>query len=217
MKKRRQFLKNMAGFIVGLGIFLSPAVFWIQKAFAKVKKIILPKGTRPETLQGRNPANLDTRNLELTPIEKFGTMGATNHQVDLKTWKLEVSGHLQRPLQLTYPQIVQLPAIERNVLLICPGVFSYNARWQGVSVATILEMAQVRDGATHVSFSGPVSNYEKKERFPIEDILSDKVFLAYRVNGENLPQKHGFPLRVVAEGYYGSDWVKYVYKVAVIG
>ncbi|UCD83128.1 MAG: molybdopterin-dependent oxidoreductase [Desulfobacterales bacterium] len=76
-------------------------------------------------------------------------------------------------------------------------------------------MANVRPGSTHVSFSGPVGNYEKVERFPMEDILSNKVFLAYRVNGEDLPQKHGFPLRVVAEGYYGSDWVKYVYKVAV--
>jgi sulfoxide reductase catalytic subunit YedY len=39
------------------------------------------------------------------------------------------------------------------------------------------------------------------------------VFLAYQVNGQALPKKHGFPLRVVAEGYYGGDWVKYVYKV----
>jgi len=217
MTRRRRFIKNGLAFLAGLNVCVSPAAFWIRKAYAEVKKIILPKGTRPETLQTRNPADLDTRNLELTPIEKFGTMGTTNHQVDLKTWKLDVSGHLQRPLQLIYPQIVQLPGIERNVLLICPGVFSYNARWQGVSVAAILEMAQVRDGATHVSFSGPIGNYAKKVRFPIADILSNKVFLAYRVNGEDLPEKHGFPLRVVAEDYYGSDWVKYVYKVAVIG
>jgi sulfoxide reductase catalytic subunit YedY len=47
----------------------------------------------------------------------------------------------------------------------------------------------------------------------MEDILSDKVFLAFGVNGEDLPRKHGFPLRVVAEDYYGYDWVKYVYRV----
>jgi DMSO/TMAO reductase YedYZ molybdopterin-dependent catalytic subunit len=217
MKKRREFIKNGLRFLAGLGVFFSPAAFWVRKALAKVKKIILPHGTPPETLKGKDPANLDTRNLELTPIENFRTMGTTKHRVDLKTWQLEVSGHLQRPLQLTYPQIVQLPAIERNVLLICPGVFSYNAHWKGISVTTLLEMADVRPGATHVSFSGPVGNSEKVERFPIEDILADKVFLAYRVNGEDLPQKHGFPLRLVAEGYYGSDWVKYVYKVAVIG
>jgi len=215
MKKRRQFIKNILRLFVGLVFFLSPAAFWVRRAMAKVKKIILPEGTRPETLKGQDPANLDTRNLKPTPIENFRTMGTTNHRVDLKTWQLEISGHLQQPLQLNYPQIVQMPAIERNVLLICPGFFSFHARWTGISVATIIEMAHVRPGATHVSFSGPVGRYEKVERFPIADILSNKVFLAYRVNGKDLPKKHGFPLRVVAEGYYGSDWVKYVSKVAV--
>ena len=52
-------------------------------------------------------------------------------------------------------------------------------------------------------------------RYPIEDVLSDTVFLAYGVNGKTLPQEHGFPLRVVAEGTYGSDWVKYVYGLEV--
>jgi sulfoxide reductase catalytic subunit YedY len=216
MKKRRRFIKTLLGFFVSLGVFLSPAAGLVRKALAKAKKIILPKGTRPESLRGQDPAALDTRNLELTPVEKFGTMGTTNHRVDVKTWQLEVSGHLERPLKLSYQQILQLPAIERNVLLICPGVFSYNARWKGISVKRILEMANVRPGAARVSFSGPLAHSEKVERFPLADILDDKVFLAYRVNGEDLPMKHGFPLRVVAEGYYGSDWVKYVHKMAVL-
>jgi DMSO/TMAO reductase YedYZ molybdopterin-dependent catalytic subunit len=42
------------------------------------------------------------------------------------------------------------------------------------------------------------------------------VFLAYSVNDRVLPQKHGFPLRVVAEDHYGGSWVKYVYKVTAI-
>ena len=203
MEKRRRFIKTMLGFLVSLGAFFSPIVFLVRDALAKAKKIILPKGTRPETLKGQDPAALDTRNLELTPTEKFGTMGTTKYHVDVKTWRLEVSGHLERPLKLSYQQILQLPAIERNVLLICPGVFSYNARWKGISVKSILEMANVRPGAARVSFSGPLSHSEKVERFPL-------------VNGEDLPLKHGFPLRVIAEGYYGSDWVKYVYKMAVL-
>ena len=77
----------------------------------------------------------------------------------------------------------------------------------------LLEIARVGPDVTHVSVSGPSGRYEKSERFPLEDILSDKVFLAYRVNGQTLPKKHGFPLRLVAEGYYGGDWVKYVSKV----
>jgi len=216
MEKRRRFIKTMLGFLVSLCAFFSPAAFMVRKALATVKKIILPKGTRPESLKGQDPAVLDTRNLELTPIDKFGTMGTTKYHVDVKTWQFEVSGHLERPLKLSYQQILQLPAIERDVLLICPGVFSYNARWKGISVKSILEMANVRPGAARISFSGPLGHSEKVERFPLADILDDKVFLAYRVNGEDLPQKHGFPLRVVAEGYYGSDWVKYVYKMAVL-
>jgi sulfoxide reductase catalytic subunit YedY len=92
-----------------------------------------------------------------------------------------------------------MPSIERNVLLICPGVFAYHARWKGVSVAKLLETAEMDTGVTNVTFSGPDGTYEKTERFPIEDILSDKVFLAYSVNDNVLPKKHGFPLRVVAE------------------
>jgi sulfoxide reductase catalytic subunit YedY len=74
-------------------------------------------------------------------------------------------------------------------------------------------MAQASPDVTHVSFSGPEGRYEKTERFPIEDIRSEKVFLAYKVNDNVLPKKHGFPVRVVAEGYYGGNWVKYAYKV----
>ncbi len=63
----------------------------------------------------------------------------------------------------------------------------------------LLEKAKVDKGVTHVTFSGPNGEYERS--FPIGDILSDKVFLAYGVNGQTLPKKHGFPLRVVAEDY----------------
>ena len=76
-------------------------------------------------------------------------------------------------------------------------------------------MAGAKYGATHITVEGSEGPYEKLQRYPIADIFSDKVFLAYHVNGKQLPQKHGFPLRVVAEGYYGYDWIKYVYKVTV--
>ncbi|UCD30598.1 MAG: molybdopterin-dependent oxidoreductase [Planctomycetota bacterium] len=81
----------------------------------------------------------------------------------------------------------------------------------------LIEKAEWEKGATQVAVSGPkIGSYEKVEAFPIEDVLSNKVFLAYGVNDQVLPKKHGSPLRVVAEGYYGSNWVKYVYKVKVI-
>jgi len=204
------------GFVGGMGLLLGTLTAGVRAVFAKAKKIILPKGTRMETLVGKNPANLDTRNLDPTPVQAFGTMGLSDHQIDLKRWRLEIDGLVERPFKLGYAQVTEMPSVKKDVLLICPGFFAYHARWEGVSVAKLLEMAGVSPDATHVSFSGPKEGYEKTERFPIEDIRSGKVFLAYNVNGRELPKKHGFPLRVVAEDYYGGDWVKYVYKITAI-
>ncbi|MDX1709426.1 MAG: molybdopterin-dependent oxidoreductase, partial [Desulfobacterales bacterium] len=178
MKKRRQFIKLILGFFAGLGLLFSPLAAVIRRVWAKAQKIILPKGTQMDTLVGKNPANLDTRNLDLTPLKKFGTMGLTSHRVDLNRWQLEVSGQVEHPIKLSYPQVTGIPSIQKDVLLICPGFFAYHARWEGVSVAKLLEMARPGPDVTQVSFIGPEGRYEKTENFLIEDIRSDKVFLA---------------------------------------
>ena len=216
MNNRRKFIKTILGFASGMGLLLNPLARGVQVVFAKAKKIILPKGTRMDRLAHQNPADLDTRNLDLTPVEKFGTMGLDDHQVDLNRWQLGIGGHVDRSLRLSYNQILQLPSIERNVLLICPGFFAYHARWKGISVAKLLETAGLDSNVAYVTFSGPDGTSEKSKRFPLADILSDKVFLSYSVNDSVLPKKHGFPLRVVAEDHYGGSWVKYVYKVTAI-
>ena len=143
-------------------------------------------------------------------------MGLVDHRVNLNEWNLEVKGHVGITALLTYQHIIALPYIERNVLLICPGFFANHGQWRGVSIKEVLAIAELKKGATHVTIRGPKLPNEKVEslqRFPLADINSERVFLAYQVNGEILPEKHGFPLRVVAEGYYGYDWIKYVYSI----
>ena len=213
VKERRQFVKLLVGCMAAMAGFFSPFVTGIRVVWAKSKKIILPKGTRMGTLVEKNPAGLDTRNLDLTPLQEFETMGLDDHQVDMNKWQLEISGRVQHPVKLRYSQVTEIPSVKKDVLLICPGFFAYHARWEGVSVAKLLEMAQASPDVTHISFSGPKGIVEKTERFSIEDIRSGKVFLAYHVNAKVLPEKHGYPLRLVAEGHYGGVWVKYVYKV----
>jgi sulfoxide reductase catalytic subunit YedY len=213
MNYRRHFIKLILSGFAGLGFVLSPLAAGFRLAWAKTKKIILPKGTRMENLIGKDPADLDTRNLDLTPLENFETMGLVDYRVNLNNWQLEIDGLVKHPIKLAYSQVIELAPVKRDVLLICPGVFAYHARWQGISVAKLLEMAQINPDATHAIFSGPKGDREKSERFPLEDIISESVFLAYGVNDKVLPRKHGFPLRVVAEDYYGGEWLKYVYKI----
>jgi sulfoxide reductase catalytic subunit YedY len=215
MEKRRQFLKKSLRLITGLGGFFYPFSSAIRLVYAKTNKIVLPKNTIRQSLINKNPANLDTKNLEITPLKDFRTMGTTDHTVDLNEWHLEVTGDVRTPLLIRYSELSELPSVERDVLLICPGIFVNHGRWEGISMKALLDSAGAGNGSTHVTFSGPKGEYEKVERYPIGDVVSNKVFLAYAVNGKTLPKKHGFPLRLVAEGYYGSDWVKFVYKVTI--
>ena len=214
MSKRR-FLKISIKLITVLSLLASPLFSWIRLVRAKVQKMILPKNFPRKDLVDKNPADLDTHELNITPLKDFGTMGITNHETNLDTWRLKVEGLVERPSQLTYSQILTLPAIERDVLLICPGFFVNHGHWKGISMTTLLERAKVKTGATLVTFKGPEGIYEKTEGFYLKDVFSDKVFLAYEVNGKPLPKKHGFPLRVVAEEHYGFNWVKYVHKVTI--
>ena len=83
MKTRRQSIKLILGLLSGVGLLYSPLAKGIRVVFAKAKKMILPKGTHMDTLVGKNPANLDTRHLDLTSLEEFGTMGLDDYRVDL--------------------------------------------------------------------------------------------------------------------------------------
>jgi hypothetical protein len=214
MDTRREFFETLLKLITGTWVFLGSLALPIRWAYSNVEKIILPGGTKRETLIDQDPKYLDTRNLEITPLRDFGTMGLTDFEVNIKEWRLDVTGKVKMALHLTYPEILSLPSVEKDLLLICPGFFANYGRWQGVSMKDLLSRAVMESGVTHIIFySGPEATY--KREFPVDDVLANRVFLAYRVNGEALPIRDGYPLRVVAEGYYGSDWIKYVSKISV--
>lgn len=217
MAKRRAFLKMGVGLMATtIGLVFSPLFSAVRWASAEAKRVMLPKGTNPKSLISKNPADLDARHLEITPLDDFGTMGLSDYKEDLERWHLEVIGEVRKPLQFSYGEMRTLPTVERDVLLICPGFFANHGRWKGISMPDLLERANVENDVTHVRFSGPDGPYEKVEQFPIKDVLSNKVFLAYNVNGKELPVRNGFPLRIVAQDYYGYNWVKYVSKVTLI-
>ncbi|MCF8062625.1 MAG: molybdopterin-dependent oxidoreductase [Deltaproteobacteria bacterium] len=212
MGTRRTFLRQMLC-MAGAG-----ALAWaagIARVVAGAAKTILPRGTPLESLRNRNPAELDTSNLSVTPLDDFQTMGLTDHRVNLENWRLEIAGSVAAPLRLTYQELLALPGLERAVLLICPGVFVQHGLWAGFSLGPLLVRAGVKGNVSRITVQGPLGRYVKTASFPLEDVRSGRVFLCHHVNGEPLPVKHGYPLRVVAEGYYGYDWIKYASRIRV--
>jgi DMSO/TMAO reductase YedYZ molybdopterin-dependent catalytic subunit len=81
-----------------------------------------------------------------------------------------------------------------------------------VHLQALLEEAEVNKEARFVDVKGRDG---KVLRIPLESIRRKKIFLAHHVNGQPLPQKHGFPLRLVYEEVYGADWVKFVDEIVV--
>lgn len=213
MGSRREFFRKILVVSGGMALFGDRFSHRNDGCFAAAGKTESQKRSGKEALKDMNPQAVDASELEITPLADFGTMGLDDYTTDLGSWRLRVEGDVRQPLKLTYAEVQEAPAVQRAVLLICPGVFANHGSWGGISVGHLLQKAGITDEVNFVTFRGPEGRYEKVMRVPIEDALSDKVFLAYRVNGTPLPQKHGFPLRLVAEGYFGYDWVKYVYSV----
>ncbi|MEW6137121.1 MAG: molybdopterin-dependent oxidoreductase [Thermodesulfobacteriota bacterium] len=211
MTTRRDFFRRiLTGGALASVLGYEAAASLARAMTQETDKMIIAPGTGRDTLVKENPANLDATRLEPTPLEEFGTMGLEDHEVDLAAWRLSVGGKVKNRLEITYQEILTYPVVEKKVLLVCPGVFVNQGIWKGVSVLPILETAQVGPEVNFVTFRGPRGRYAKTLRVPLEHLRPERVFLAYGVNGCTLPVKHGFPLRVVADGYYGYDWVKYV-------
>ncbi len=214
MASRRDFIKKVLAASAGMAVLGDRLSYEAGSASSATGKKESPERNGKNMLKDMNPRDVDVKGLEITPLKDFGTMGLDDRETDIDAWRLAVDGSVRRPLKLTYAEVPAAPSVERAVLLICPGVFANYGLWRGVSLSSLLKRAGISDEANFVTFRGPEGRYEKVMRVPVEDALSEKVFLAYSVNGSPLPQKHGFPLRLVAEGYYGYDWVKYVYRVS---
>ncbi len=216
MQTRRRALKYLLSLGIGSLIIAGKANLFLRMAYAEVKRRIIEKGTPLSKLMHANPARLDTSRLETTPMENFDVMGETSRQVDIELWRLSVVGSVDIPLELRYGDLIKRPIIERNVLLVCPGFFAYNGFWKGFSVAALLQEAGLASTASHVKFTGSGGFRKKSKRFKIEEVLSDKIFIAYGVNGQDIPQRHGFPMRLVAEDHRGHRWIKYINRIEVI-
>jgi len=158
-----------------------------------------------------NPAEVDNSGLPITPVEALNITGHAQ-EVDIEEYRLRVDGLVENPLSLAYEDIVAYPAVTEVVLLICQGFFVDNAEWSGIPVSIILAEAGIKPEAKKVSFHA-LDGYTTT--LDLDVAQREGVFLAHTVNGQVLPREHGYPLRLVVKGQYGSDWVKWVERIKV--
>jgi DMSO/TMAO reductase YedYZ molybdopterin-dependent catalytic subunit len=160
-------------------------------------------------------------------------------RVDPGTWRLRVSGHLQRgePLTLSLDELRRMGRVTIAAVNQCSGnsrsMFRPrvpggqwgngamgNARWTGVPLGEVLQRAGLPPGAGQVSFDGldegglpSVPDYLKA--LDHDKALDPNVLVAYEMNGAPLPLLNGFPVRLVVPGWYATYWVKSLTEIRV--
>ena len=127
--------------------------------------------------------------------------------VDRATWRLKITGLVDRETELTYDELVAMPLIEQYVTIACVsnevgGDLIGNAKWTGVSLRDVLAIAGVQPAADQL-VGRSVDDWTAG--MPVEWIMDESrtPMIAIGMNGEPLPRAHGYPARLIVPGLYG--------------
>ena len=158
--------------------------------------------------------------------------------IDVAAFRLNIRGHVGRSLSLTLAELLAMPRVEMAAVNQCSGnsrgLFQPrvaggqwahgamgNAKWVGVSLRYLLDLAGVRPGATEVRFAGldeplVAGAPDFAKSLAVDHARDGEVMVAFLMNGEQLPLLNGFPLRLIVPGWYSTYWVKMLNEIEVL-
>ncbi len=213
--RRRDVLRWLAGGAIGAAAAACARRLPLPEASSEIP----PSPTRiPVRLPGPERWEIVSP-VPITPTSEFYEVKySTIPRVDVETWALEITGEVERPLRLTYPELLAMPAVIEMRTLECisnpvGGDLIGNAVWKGVRMADLLAMAGARATAQEVVLHA-ADGYHTS--IPVELARDPHSLLAYMMNGEVLPPEHGFPLRALWPGRYGMKQPKWITRIELI-
>ena len=170
----------------------------------------------------------------LTPNERFFSVAHYNRPtIDDRGWRLQIGGLVERPRTFTLSELRERPRQEVAFTLECSGNHGFpwflggigTARWAGTPLAAVLAEAGVLESGIEVVFFGSDAGEEvvREIKMPqhfarsmsLADAMNPNNLLCYEMNGAPLPHANGFPLRLIAPGWYGIANVKWLHSIEV--
>ncbi|WP_273842168.1 molybdopterin-dependent oxidoreductase [Rubrobacter calidifluminis] len=149
----------------------------------------------------------------ITPPRDFYLIDTelSSPRLDADTWKLSVKGAVDNPFEISYKELLEMPTIEADITLCCVsnpvgGGLVSNGRWTGVLLSDILKEAGMsRDEITRASeqlVGRSVDGFTTGFRTALA-LDGRRALVAFGLDGDQLPVKHGYPVRLVVPGLYG--------------
>jgi sulfite oxidase len=179
----------------------------------------------------------------VTPANDFFIRShAPTPRVDRDTWRLEVTGLVERPAVFSFEELFrEFPRHEVTATMVCAGLRrdeflsigplpgelpwgpepASNGAWAGVRLRDVLQRVGVEKSAKYVEFIGLDQVERHGETFgfggsiDLKKALGAEVLLASELNGAPLPLDHGFPVRAVVPGWIGARSVKWLGKIVL--
>ena len=186
----------------------------------------IPTSVSSSAVEALPPVFMDPRisdllNSELTDTRIFYRVDIDPIPPNLNfdEWKLNVHGKVSNPLALNKPGFLSFPTTDEVSTFECvsntinpPAALISNGKWTGVQIATVLNQAVLLPEAKYVIFRS-ADGYSVG--IPLERAMHSQSILAYMMNGNSLPNEHGFPVRAVIPGLYGMMSAKWVTDIEV--
>jgi DMSO/TMAO reductase YedYZ molybdopterin-dependent catalytic subunit len=196
------------GLAAAMGTIASRGLRGPSRASATRAEVKLPTPARTVPLPAEQPFAVDGLTAYVTANDRFYRIDTAVFvpQVDVATWRLQLTGRVDRPLTFTYDDILAMDMVEEAVTLACVsndvgGSLVGNAVWRGVPLAGLLDRAGVHPDASQI-IARSVDDFTVG--LPTAAATDGRTALvAVAMNGEPLPLEHGYPARLVVAGLYG--------------
>ena len=134
----------------------------------------------------------------------------SRQQIDVNDWRLSVQGEVGTPASLSYQTILDIANHRTIATLDCTGGWYTVQEWSGVRLSDVIAVAAPNEHAESIVIESATGF---NRRFPMTD--ANQLLLATHISGEPLSRGHGFPMRLVAPGHRGYNWVKWVTRIEV--